>query len=429
MKLHCLILILCAVALSSHAAQPDQPFRQAVSVKYLLADELRGAQLRKMVVDYDDVVHVLSDRGLLRVVGQQLVKDLSYRPLADIVPLDIGRQEATGFLYYLYSDRFLTNAQAGKPHGTLPSTTFDRLAVNQSGDVFLSGPKSLGLFSEGKLRTLKPPGGQVLDVQAYHGQFYLLTDRQLLRLENDHLIPIHETDGTSSMTFRDNEIILGTANGYHGFSATDGLPTFDRVTRVPVPHITQLAVSDSGLWAATPQGAFVHQKDGSFRYYASPRWLDQDTVIDLASDRQGNMYLLTATGLNQVYFKELTLADKAAYFENKIRQRHMRYGLIAELRLKTPGDITTAEMVDTDNDGLWTSFYLGSQAFRYAVTGAEKARRNAWESFAAYERLLSINQLVGFPSRTFRAQRLQSIRRRPLARFTRPGVGVERPYQ
>ena len=69
--------------------------------------------------------------------------------------------------------------------------------------------------------------------------------------------------------------------------------------------------------------------------------------------------------------------------------------------MKIPGDLSTAEMVDTDNDGLWSSFYLGSQAFRYAVTKDAEAKQYVWESFSAYERLISINQLKGFPSRTF----------------------------
>ena len=69
--------------------------------------------------------------------------------------------------------------------------------------------------------------------------------------------------------------------------------------------------------------------------------------------------------------------------------------------MKIPGDLSTAEMVDTDNDGLWSSFYLGSEAFRYAVTKDPEAKRYAWECFEAYERLISINQFKGFPSRTF----------------------------
>ena len=97
----------------------------------------------------------------------------------------------------------------------------------------------------------------------------------------------------------------------------------------------------------------------------------------------------------------MTLAEKAAWYENKIRQRHIRYGFCAELHLKTPGDVTTQEMIDTDNDGTWSNYYMASQAFHYGATGDETARRNAWETFDALERLESINPLKGFPARTF----------------------------
>ena len=401
MKLLSLLLFSFVINLPELVAQPDSTFRQAVSVKYSLSDALAGAKLRKVVVDDDHRVYVLSDRGLLRVIDHQLVKDLSYRPLADRIPLDICRQEESGDLYYLYPDQFLTNARAGLPYGQLPASTFDRLAVNRRGDVLLAGAQSLALFSDGGLTTLPSPEGHVLDMQAHNGQFYVLTAQQLLRLEGEQLVSLHASSAMSSMAISHEDMLLGTAEGYFGISLADGSTTVERRTQVPVPHITQLTTTEAGLWAATPQGAFLRKHDGDFRYYASRRWLDQDNVIDLADDRRGNMYLLTPTGLSQVRWKELTLADKAAYFEEKIRQRHLRYGFIAELRLKTPGDITSGEMVDTDNDGLWTAFYLGSQVFRYAVTGEEKAYRNAWESFEAYERLLSINQLTGFPSRTF----------------------------
>ncbi len=401
MKILCLIFSFIFFQAHFLMADPDLPFRQPVSVKYTLSSEIQGAVLKKVVVDYDDVVHILSDKGLLRLIDQQLVSDIGYRPLADRQPLDISIQEESGYLYYLYPDQFLTNAHAGKPYGQLPSSNFDQLAVNHQGNVLLSGPKALGLYTDGTLKKLKHPSAGILDIQVHRGQFYVLTNQQLYRLEADKLHPLHDTKAVSSMTFRGDEIILGTEQGYYGISCLDGTKTFDLVAKVPVPQITQLALTKDGLWAATPQGAFMRKAEGRFRYYASQRWLDQNEVIDLAADSEGNMYLLTATGLNKVAFPKHTLADKAAYFEEKIRQRHIRYGFIAELRLKTPGDITTAEMIDTDNDGLWTSFYLGSQAFKYAVTGEEKARRHAWEAFEAYERLLSINLLKGFPSRTF----------------------------
>lgn len=121
----------------------------------------------------------------------------------------------------------------------------------------------------------------------------------------------------------------------------------------------------------------------------------------MAADAEGNVYVLTSTGLNQIKFIKNTLFKKADHFQKNVRQRHIRYGLLSEVRMKIPGDLSTAEMIDTDNDGLWSSFYLGSQAFRYAVTKNPKAKQYVWECFSAYERLISINQLKGFPSRTF----------------------------
>ncbi len=69
--------------------------------------------------------------------------------------------------------------------------------------------------------------------------------------------------------------------------------------------------------------------------------------------------------------------------------------------LAVPGDLTSSEIVDTDNDGGWSSYYLGSQAFRFAATGDPQARSNAWEVFAALERLRTLPGRNGFFARTF----------------------------
>jgi hypothetical protein len=121
----------------------------------------------------------------------------------------------------------------------------------------------------------------------------------------------------------------------------------------------------------------------------------------MKADTSGNIYLLTPTGLNKIEFVPTTLASKAKKIEDDIRKYHLRYGFVCEIDYKKPGDLTTAITTDNDNDGLWTTFYLGSQAFRYATTGEAIAARYAWESFEAFERLLTIHSLKGFPARTF----------------------------
>ncbi|MFP4090620.1 MAG: hypothetical protein ACLFT3_09960 [Cyclobacteriaceae bacterium] len=190
------------LAFTTIMAEPDIPFEQAVSVKYSLSDELKGADLRKIVVDFDDRLHLLTKQGMYRIIDHRVVKDISYRPLANRAPLDISIQEESGYLYYLYDGQFLTNENAGYHYGNFAVATYDRLAVNHAGKVLLSGPSALAMHADGKLSKLLVPKGKMLDVQMHRGQFYLLTDEAVIRLEGEKLQKIHATNNVSSMTFR-----------------------------------------------------------------------------------------------------------------------------------------------------------------------------------------------------------------------------------
>ncbi len=185
---------------------------------------------------------------------------------------------------------------------------------------------------------------------------------------------------------------------------------------MPWNELTCQTTVPGGVWLGTTRGAFFEREGTNsryatpsapgiepphFRFYASKRWLRDDYVLDLAVDLDGHVWILTQTGLNKIEFRLTTLAAKADWFHRKIRSRNIRYGFTAERRLLVPGDITASEMIDTDNDGGWTSYYIGSLGARYAVTHDEAIRRQAWESFAALERLQSIHTNTGFPARTF----------------------------
>ena len=180
----------------------------------------------------------------------------------------------------------------------------------------------------------------------------------------------------------------------------NGEKILDINNKLPVPSISDIKQVGTELWFASNDGAFLKEPD-RFRYFAGRRWLNENKVIDLASDSKGDLYFLTTTGLNKVRYITQTLADKTTKIQNDIRKYHMRFAWVNEIRYQTPGDMKTANSQDNDNDGLWTSLYLGSQVFRYATTGEEIARRYVWESFESFERLLTVNPLKGFPSRTF----------------------------
>jgi hypothetical protein len=395
----CLLLTLAAGKVS--ATEPDTPFKQAVSIKYALPEELKGSILKKVVTDYNDIAYVLSNKGLYRVSDNKLIRDVRFRPLAQKIPIDVTAQEGKGHLYYLYEDKFLTNGYAGIPYGIIPKGKFTMLAVAEDGTALLAGKNATGVYRKGKLINVPAPAEALVSIQAQDGNFYGFSTKGVYQLVADRWEAVHKGNNLQAVAFRGNEIILGNANGYFGIDKTTGDTSFGLQTKVPVENISQLAVVNGHVWAGTPMGAFMNESSGKFRYYASKRWLNDDKVTGMTADSEGNMYMLTANGLNKIEFATETLEKKAIYFQNKIRDRHIRYGFIANIDLKAPGDLATAEMADTDNDGLWTAFYLGSQAFRYDVTKDKKAKRYAWEAFEAFERIISINQLKGFPARTF----------------------------
>jgi hypothetical protein len=298
---------------------PDEPFWQDVAVRIYHAPELTNATYKRLCVDKENVVYVLTDKGVARVFDNRLALDKSYRPLAGKIAQDIALTPE-GDLAYRFEDGWLANGANGRQN------------LN-SGPAWLSKPPLLNA-------PLGAPWSEVTSQATVPGGVWF---------------------GTTRGVFFER---AGTISCY----ATPSAPGIEPLR---------------------------------FRYYAGKRWLRDDHVLDLAADRDCHVWVLTKTGLNKIEFRQTTLAAKADWFHRKIRSRNIRYGFTAERRLLVSGDITSSEMIDTDNDGGWTSYYIGSLGARYAVTHEERIRQQAWESFAALERLQSIHTNTGFPARTF----------------------------
>ena len=398
---------------SANAAIKDVPFLQDVSIKFQNAASLSNAALRRLEFDRNGVAYVLTDRGVARTFEATLALDRSFRPLTGLVAHDITL--GGGELYYLFDDRWLSNGDSGRPLGHLPKGIFTALAVADDGSVLLAGPGKLALVRNGTLTELTTPTGNASLKLFAHGQdFLLLTENTIHRIRDGKLSVLHKGEELTTLAFRGEEMLVGTHYGFYGVNSRDGSAMTPRQTKLPVLDITCLAPTAEGVWAGTTRGVFLQRgphatqapgpvlPDGpnGIRYYASKRWLADDYVVDLKLDDQGNVLALTRTGLNKIEFRTMTLAEKADWYDRKLRLRHVRFGLAGERRLLVPGDLSSSEIIDTDNDGGWSSYYLGSQAFRYAATDSSQARANAWEIFAALERLQQLPNRDGFFART-----------------------------
>jgi hypothetical protein len=386
----------------------DVPFMQDYSIKYYSAR--KDAILQKAFADRNGIIQVLSQDGLLKTHGGRLlypgklIDDRTHRPLTDkqINDLTIIDQQ----FVYLGDEAVFSNAWAGKlfvPH-SLPNAR-----------VFDGSPTLLFLVSDGYeihfLTQKDPPrqyqsaDGKVLDIRydLDTKNFWILAENAVFKFDPKtmELEKHFEGLGFTAFAIAKGQVIVGTDKGYLTFDQSTGKPVGDKQSKLPWPEITAIEIIDGNCWFGSTRGAFMINDKGTINYYNGERWLPGNRVLHLSEGNDSTILILTDRGLGQIVMEEMTLEEKASYFENQVRRRHIRYGFNAGLVDMEKGNVDSGRLQDSDNDGLWTAMYLASQVFRYKVTGSEDALMNCQESFDAMERLYSINPVRGFPSRSF----------------------------
>src|SRR5690606_32613618 len=159
----------------------------------------------------------------------------------------------------------------------------------------------------------------------------------------NQLEKIHDGSGFTSadVDARSNQLIVGTSDGYFRYSLKDGQVTGALQNKLPWPHIGLVKVIGEKYWFGTDRGAFAVRQDGKIDYYAGKRWLPDDQVTDMASGAGQSVLLLTKGGLANIHFKQMTLLDKAMYYEQQVRERHIRNGFNATLTGMKAGDLST----------------------------------------------------------------------------------------
>jgi len=381
----------------------DKSFLQDYADKYVLDASVQRAQLQKVGSDRNQAIYMLSDQGLLLTGDGKIAKNTYYRPMENMQVLDMVVHE--GQFVYLTSESVLSNAWAGKlltDHKMKKPVCF--LMTNDFG-VLIAGEGELVFYDGGeetwrkKVKNFNPI--QLIDDQK-GGRFLVLAENGVYELlkTNHAFEKVYDTNEANSMALYQTQLVLGTANGALSLDATSyEAKAID--TKLPDPQITCVRNIGGSLWFGSKNGAFKLRSDGKYDYYASFRWLPDNEVIDISEGPSNSVLVLTKSGLSKINFVEMTLAEKADYFQKVQRERHIRYGFTANLSLTRPGDLTSGVMHDTDNDGLWTSMYLASELFRYAVTKSEDAKLNAYEAFEAMERLTDISGVKGFPARAY----------------------------
>jgi len=408
-----LLMVSSAMAENPKSGKPvfkDVPFTQNYSIKYYSKSE--GQSLLKAFSDRNGVIEVLSPEGLLKpyagafLYPGTLEPDLSYRPMADRKIVNMGISDHQ--FVYLDPIAVFSNAWAG--------TLFSRHEM-AGARIFDGDPKSAFLVADGTtLKCIKDSkviwsgksNGEVLDIRysPADGVFWILNGGSLSRfsIQNQKLTIVFEGSDFTSFDLADKgtKTFIGTKNGYLEINNNTGKQTGEIHRKVPVPEISCVASVNGQPWFGSAMGAFMLRTDGKFDYYNGERWLPGDKVKHISEGPEHSVLILTDKGLGQICFKQMTLEEKAMYFEKQVRERHIRNGFNSSTEGMKHGNLSTGHLKDSDNDGLWTSMYLGAEIFRYAATKSEDALQNCYESLDAMERLYTINTApVGFPARSF----------------------------
>jgi hypothetical protein len=385
----------------------DVTYLQDYSIKFR-SDE-PGTVLKKVVSDRNGYVQILSSKGLMRLRDGQFL--FSGTIVKDIQDLQTSDKKIAGIgiyhdqIVYVDDKAVLSNAWAGKLYSKHNLSGAKIMAGGKDFNFLISDGGKIVLLRDSESLwngTLQNDDVKDIKFDDASNTFWILGKESISAFDPETRKLERIADGNNLTCFEliHRKVVVGTADGYFEIDPVTRKPGEIR-RRMPWKDLTTICEIDGNIWFGSTWGAMKLRQDGKFDYYASERWIPSDTVVDISKGPDNSVLILTNRGLGKICFKEMTLHDKATFFDKQVRERHIRTGFNATVSAMTNGDITTGSMEDSDNDGLWTSMYLAGETFRYAVTRSDDALQNLRESLDAMERLYTINSIPGFPSRSF----------------------------
>jgi hypothetical protein len=414
-------LLLCTPKVPAKAGQPpryeDVPYVQDYSVKhYLETDDLNSG---KVFSSRNGVVQVLIGEELLKPDGGTLQypgtlkPDMRYIGMQDKAVEDLSLYE--GQFLYLDDTAVFSNAWAGTvyiPHGVSGA---HMVTPGRKMQFIISNGHDIRLAGRSGTHWSARMDAPVLDIYFDEGQgrFIVLQKERISALaeEDGGLTVLLEGENFTCLTRYRDHLLVGTADGYLTIDPESGAVETPLNGKLPWPEITCVTQIAGRAWFGSTRGAYMLRDDGTFNYYFGERWLPGDSVVHIAGAEDGTVHILTNKGLGTIHFREMTLYDKAMHYEQQVRERHIRYGIYTDVsRLNEQNELWSAQNRPAASDNLWTAMYLGSQMFRYLVTGDTDAQKNWQEAFEAMERLHTINGIEGLFGRSFERRGVMEIR-------------------
>jgi hypothetical protein len=393
---------------SQATAVADTPFAQQYHCRHVLAGGAAANDVRAVAVDPDGSVWAATRAGVYRLEkgGKQWS---SLLPRAAAGPSFGLAVDGKGTVWVGAWNGLYRSGPKGLVKIAPISAPISTICIDQESVVAL-GPK--GCWRVRADLAAKEPISCMQSIRAAmpnsEGGLWIATQMGLYH---------HAGSGQTSGYWKREQLVSAdvrgiayAADGALWVGSLGGITLFDRTDRVRqftgpegLANVDLRCLRrgpDGRMWVGSSLGVSIHDGN-SWSLRHGRRWLVGDQVRDIAFDQDATAWIATNAGVSAIAQKSITLAEKAAHYDRICQARHVRPpGLVEKCRLATPGDTTTWEPYDDDNDGQYTSIYLAMESLRYAATKDPRAKANARRAFDALQFLQTVTDTPGFVART-----------------------------
>jgi len=384
----------------------DIPFIQEYHEAFKVSNEQSGNEIRSIIADRKSNIWVATATGVF-------VKKSGMR---DWEPVISGDERGPAYSVAVSSDGDVlmgtwngiyryANDQLKKEAGPEPPVS----VISDDGS-YAMGPKGIWRFEADKWERLEYKTGRTIrDAFADgKGSLWIATDAGLWLCRDGKTTLFQDTSELISCYVRaispdaSGNIWAGVMGGVSVRSGDRLLKNLTPENGIPSANVNCITLSpDSLMWVGTDVGVVRFAPDGSHSLRFSKRWLADNRVLDVAFDNEGTAWIATANGVSAIRRKAMTLAGKEKYFYGQLIRRHIREPwTCCIIRLDIPGDTSSWQFSDDDNDGEYTGGYLAMESFRYAVTKDEDAKIKARKAFEYLRFLHEVTGTEGFFARS-----------------------------
>lgn len=295
-------------------------------------------------------------------------------------------------------------------HGERTVRTMVEAGTGGTGSVYIGTDTGVLFFNpdSGFGSTLLYQDRQVNALTAAGGKLYVGTESGLLLNFNNADMIWTVADGLPSNDVRalanlaDDSVLIATGSGMAILQEGVISPLPEYLLPLPYTSVDGILVSGEApkehWYLAGENGLQLH--DGErWRVFSGRRFLPDDRVRDVFRDLSG-LWIATRDGLSRLHSETMTLEIKSEEFVERIEQRHLRDGFVAELALLQPGDLANPETLPSDNDALATAIYGAAECLRFTMQGRAEAKEHARAAFKALMKMEAASGIEGYPAQT-----------------------------